>query len=54
MAELTCLNCDEDFETEERFPDDEEQCPHCKTWMETDMEEDWDNLYFWATKIIEK
>ena len=47
MCELLCPECDEYFNHEFPFGDDV-KCPNCGVWLETDMEEDWDNLYFWV------
>jgi len=47
----TCLHCDEEFESEECPFGDSVMCPHCGTWMDTDWDEDFDNLYWWVTQI---
>lgn len=45
---LDCSECGEEFQPEERPFGDDVQCPHCGVWLETDLEEDWDSLYFWV------
>ena len=47
MSDLTCSECGKDFEAAP-FGDDV-KCPHCGVWLSTDMEEDWDNVWFWVT-----
>ena len=48
-TDLTCTECLETFEAAAPFGSDV-KCPHCGAWLETDMEEDWDNLMFWVVK----
>lgn len=45
MYSLTCPVCNEDFEIDE-FPfGSNVACTHCGTELETDYEEDYDNIY---------
>lgn len=46
-ADLTCSECSEDFETGFPFGSDV-KCPECGVWLQTEMDEDWDNLWAWV------
>lgn len=49
-----CPSCDEDFETDECPYGDGVQCPHCHVWMDTDWDEDYDNVYCWVKGVSEE
>ena len=49
LIDLICSECGEDFEAEFPFGADV-KCPKCGVWLETEMEEDYDNLYFWVVR----
>ena len=50
MTDFTCPSCDEDFEAAFPFGDDI-KCPRCSTWLATDTEYDYDNMYAWITGV---
>lgn len=47
MIDLTCSECDEQFEVDFPYGDDV-QCPHCRTQLETDSEYGWDSMHAWV------
>jgi hypothetical protein len=46
--EFYCEKCGKNFYADFPYGDDV-QCNHCLTWWETEMEEDYDNLFAWIT-----
>jgi len=47
MTDFTCSECEEDFKAEFPYGSDV-KCPHCRIWLSTDCEYDWDNMYAWV------
>lgn len=51
-VEFTCMECEKEFKADWTFGFDV-QCPHCKTWFETDYDEGEDGWYGpWLTNKV--
>lgn len=48
--DFECPKCEKEFEGPFPYGDDV-KCPHCRIWLSTEMEEDYDGLNAWITGI---
>jgi len=54
MIDFTCSECKKEFTVDYYRTEDVVQCEHCKVWLQTDTEYNWDGSSSWVTGLIEE